>query len=330
LFGDGELLFVTDGRQDSRATEVLVFSAVDGALLGRRSIEPAQRRWVTCGRNVLSWEEKGSLVTLRLKDAWTGRELWSRQVAKGSRGDINDGEEVALMEPGGQFTIASLATGQVRFSVPLEAEPSLGWIQVIRSEKQYLLLASQDVSPGSGGRMGIQGTGASAQRGMHGRVYAFSRATGKLQWPMPAFVTEQWLPQEQPTESPLLMFVSLRQGNKNATELLALDRRTGGEVYQKELGNLITTHCDIVADAAKRTVTLGLSGQNSKIFTFLFTEQPRSPQPPFQSGEMASSSANKPAGEVDQSLGAAIEFFGRGVRPAGGIAQPARRNAAPR
>jgi hypothetical protein len=166
----------------------------------------------------------------------------------------------------------------------------------------------------------LQGQSSLASRGMHGRIYAFSRATGKLLWPTPAFVAEHWLPSEQPSESPLLFFVSLRQAsNKNSTVVLALDRRTGESVYENELSNTVATQVDILADPVKHTVTLSLSGQNAKNLTFQFTEQPRPPQPPAQTGAMASNTAGKPPGVNDPSLGAAIQLLRRGLGPAGVI-----------
>src|SRR5206468_5209137 len=110
-------------------------------------------------------------------DAWAqGQDLWSRQVAPGTRGTLVDGEELALLEPGGQFTIVSLETGDVCFAVPLEPEPSLASIQVIRSRDQYLLLANQDSgNEASGGIMTMPiNTAASniQQSRMTGRVYA--------------------------------------------------------------------------------------------------------------------------------------------------------------
>jgi outer membrane protein assembly factor BamB len=327
LFGDEELLFVADGRLESKATEALVLSAIDGSLLGKRTIDTAERRWATFGRNVLAWEEKNALVTLRLYDAWQeGHTVWSKQVANGARGDVVDGEELAILEPNGQFSIVSLASGALRFSVPLDPEPALSWIQVMASRDQYLLLASQEASPGAGGLGPLPVNSGQTQRGMHGRTYAFDQQTGKLQWPAPAFVAQHWLPPDQPTESPLLFFVAMRQGNnKAATAVLALDRRTGQTVYENDLAGAMAANCEIVADLAKRAVVLTLTGQGTRGITFQFTEKPRPPQPPAQLGEMASAAAGRPVGTVDESLGEAIRLLrDRGLPPgAGGVPVPA-------
>jgi len=40
-----------------------------------------------------------------------------------------------------------------------------------------------------------------------GHLYAFDRATGKPQWQVPASIESFGLPLDQPTESPLLVFL---------------------------------------------------------------------------------------------------------------------------
>jgi outer membrane protein assembly factor BamB len=327
IFGDEEVLLVADARPDSKADEALLLSAIDGSLIGKRKIDPADRRWATHGRRVLAWEDKNSVVTVRLYDAAADknavaekRELWSRQVASGSRGCLIDGEELAILEPAGQLTVVSLESGKVRFSVPLESESKLAWIQVIRSENQYLLLASQEISPaGISGLAALQIYGGAQQKGMHGRVYAFSRETGKLQWQTPAFVSHHWLPPDQPTESPLLLFVASRNANnKLTTAVLALDRRSGRNVYQKEFDGM-ASNCDIMADPVKHSASL-LLGQTGRAVTFQFTDRPLAPEPPANTGETASAGGSRPAGAADRSLGPSIDLLRRaqGNSPAPG------------
>jgi outer membrane protein assembly factor BamB len=320
IFGDGQLLFIADAKLDAKEDEALVLSAIDGSLLGKRKIEGAERRWATSGRRILAWDEKNAVVSLRLYDAWDRErpELWSKQIARGSRGHVIDGEEVAILEPGGQFTVVSLASGKTRFAVPLEPEPALAWIEAIRSEDQYLLLTSHDNIASAGEALRpLPITGGLAQRGMHGRVYAFSRATGKLAWPTPAFVSHHWLPPDQPEESPVLFFVATRPGqNKTPTAVLALDRRTGQSIYESDIPGAMAATCDIVADPAKHTVTLALVGTGSRALTFHFTDKPQPPEPPAQTGEMASAAASRLPGQADTSISAALEFLRGGLGPA--------------
>jgi hypothetical protein len=115
-----------------------------------------------------------------------------------------------------------------------------------------------------------------------------------------------------------LFFVAQKQGNNKAsTVVLALDRRTGEMAYENELIGTVVTQTEAVVDASKHTVSLAISGQGSKTLIFQFTDLPRPPQPPAQTGEMASSSVDKQAGTLEPSLGAAIEMLQRGFVPGG-------------
>ncbi len=328
IFGDDELLFVADA-----AGETLVLSAIDGTLLGKRTIDRSERRWLTCGRNVLAYEQSGSTIKLRLYDAWQQPEggatddetppgeLWTRVVAIGTRGCSFDGDTVALLEPGGQFTVVSLADGQVQFAVPLEAESSLAWIQVHSSRDQLILLASQDQSDPTGNVLVQPLQSSDPQARMHGRVYAFRRATGKLQWQVPAFVSQHALPPDQPAESPLLFFVRKRteagRGSTRATSsVLALDRRDGRPAYENDAAMpQAASNCDIAVEPAKQSVTLTLFGSSTKGLVFTLTDKPMPPQPPAQTGKLASSAAGRLPGTPDNSVGEVINRLNRGLNP---------------
>ncbi len=328
IFGDEELLFVADPNSD----EAIVLSTIDGSLIGKRKVERAERRWATHGRRILTWEQTGSTITLKLIDAWAqGEPLWTRQVTLGSRGTLIDGEELALLESSGQFTVISLTTGRTKFASPLAPEPSLAFIHVIRSSKQYVLIASQEMNDSPDGTVvhPVTTLGGMSQNRVHGRVYAFDRRTGKSQWQVPAFVAQHCLPPDQPAESPLLVFVRNRTrttggSSRGAGSVLCLDRRDGRIVWDSdnETANerrilSQVNYCEIVADPAKRSVQLTMqSPPTGRAVTIQFTDQPTPPQPPAQTGEMSSKSVGVLAGTVDRSIDAAFELLGRGINPA--------------
>jgi outer membrane protein assembly factor BamB len=325
IFGDSELIFVADQAGD----EVLVLSSIDGTLVGRRKIDRSDRRWTTFGRNVLAWDQVGTTLKVRLYDAWQqdaeGKraDLWTTQVAQGTKGFVIDGEEVALLEPSGQFTVVSLATGELKFAVPLDPEPSLDYIQVQRSKEQYILITNQNnPTPPPGLLVNPLSSANSPQARVHGRVYAFARSTGKLQWQVPAFVAMHALPIDQPAESPLLFFVrnrtDVKEGgnNRQAASVLCLDKRDGRVVFDNTAGPA-ANHSEIIADPVKRTVTLSLNNQASPTtLVFQVTDKPFPPQPPAQTGDVASTSVGELPGTVDPSVGRAIERLNRGEDPA--------------
>jgi hypothetical protein len=122
------------------------------------------------------------------------------------------------------------------------------------------------------------------------------------------------------------LFVASRQANnKMKTAVLALDRRTGRSIYEEDLDGHANS-ADVTVDAVKKSVTLALVGQTNRQLHFLFNDNPRPPQPPAQTGEMASSSAGRATGAVDKGLGAAIDLLHRG---AGGLFGPADAPPAP-
>lgn len=340
IFGDGELIFVADQAGD----DVQVLSAIDGTLLGKRKIDRSDRRWTTCGRNVLAWEQVGTTLKVRLYDAWEldaqsqHPDLWSRQMPQGTKGCLIDGEELALLEPSGQFTVVSLSTGEVKFAVPLDPEPSLDYIQVQRSSEQYVLITTQNnPTPPPGLLVDPIGTANTPQARVHGRVYAFNRSTGKLRWQVPAFVATHALPLDQPTESPLLFFVRNQNNvaaggtNKQSVNVLCLDKRDGRIVFDGSAGQR-ANHCEIVADPLKRNVIVSLPNASPPTtLVFEVTDKPFPPQPPAQTGDVASASVGELPGAVDPSIGQAVERLNRGENPAALIppAPPVRRFVLP-
>src|SRR4029453_6941253 len=113
------------------------------------------------------------------------------------------------------------------------------------------------------------------------------------------------LPPDQPTESPLLLFLRNRTDSNNGggntkASVLALDRKSGRIVYENDNVSALAMSCDIVADPAKQTVTLAIFGQMAKSLTFQFTDRPTPPQPP---------------GPIDRSIGATLDLINRGLNP---------------
>jgi outer membrane protein assembly factor BamB len=345
IFGDEELIFVTDPNQD----EALVLSAIDGSLLGKRNVDRGDRRWTTVGRNVLAWEQVGRDVKLRLFDAWSQIELWSATYPLGTRGTIVEGDELALLEPSGKLTVSSLGDGKTRFTSPLAPEGSLASLEVIRSQSQYLVIANQDVAntespPGFVIRpVGVRTSNAIDR--VHGRVYAFDRRTGKVQWQIPAFIAFHCLPPDQPLESPLLVFVRNKtkatpgSATRSSGSVLCLDRRDGrliwdseNEPVERQFAQSIN-YCEIQTDPVRKTVRLFIqSPPLTKTITFEMTDEPQPPEPPVQTGEMASNRVGQLPGIVDASIDAALDLLKQGIQPGGlvpGIrpALPARARA---
>ena len=256
---------------------------------------------------MLAWKAgDGRLVHLWLYDATNqGTGLWSKDVVQPAKGFIIDGEELALLEPSGEFTVVSLKTGKKLVATKADPEPELQSIAVVASREQYLLTTSQPVvgEPTSTTIIPLQ-NGGPAGAFVHGKVYAFDRATGAAQWQTPAFVSQHALPPDQPAESPVLVFVRRKNVSRgggttsNLSSLLCLDRRDGSIVFEDDAFLGVASNCDILCDREARTVVINVSGDGSRSLTLKFTDNPAPPRPPAQTGMMSSRTLGEQRGTV--------------------------------
>ncbi len=344
IFGDREMIFVVAPGSD----EARVLSTIDGSEIGKRIVKVAERRWTTLGRNVLAWETQSDGVHLTLFDAWSQQEIWAGVVAADTKGALVDLEEVALFESPGKLTIRSLADGKLRLDTSIPAadetdkESRVISLTVLASRGQYLALLNQtttraDAMPNTN----IQPVGSHIVSAgiVHGRLFAFDRATGQSQWQVPAFISQYGLPQDQPSESPLLIFLrnlnpSGSVGSKYTTSLLVIDKRDGRAVIDTAAAAMQSNSYEVLADADRKTVSLTLwSPPTTKTIVMQLTDDPQPPAPPAQTGTRSSTSVGALPGNVDSAAAAAMQKLqqemqrgvlpGRaipGIAPAPGIA----------
>jgi outer membrane protein assembly factor BamB/TolA-binding protein len=297
IFGDEQkVVVVAPGEKSDQA---VVYSAIDGSLLDRRMVDPQDHRWVTCGRNVLAWEAgENKVVHLRLYDATNqGAGMWSRDVTLPAKGFILEGEELCLLEPSGKFTVVSLKSGKELMSASVDPEPELQSIAVVASRRQLILVANrpQTDAPTS---VTVNALAAAGPPGslVHGRVHALDRATGKAQWQTPAFIAQHALPQEQPAESPILVFARRKNvarggtATSNVSSLLCLDRRDGSVIYEEDAFLGQASYCDVSCDREAKAVTVTVTGDGTRTLHLKFTDNPTPPKPPAQTGMMSSRS----------------------------------------
>jgi outer membrane protein assembly factor BamB len=331
IFGDEEKIVIVPqspgaGREDAR--DAIILSPVDGEMLDRRKIDAADRCWTTCGRNVLVWETVGGTHKLLLYDASNqGMGLWrDDSIPQGSRGCLIDGQELALLKPGGDLVIVSLRDGRELIRRKLPQFPGDGELEsllVMRSHEQYLVFVNQQPTPAERVTFNADSSyrTGTAITPVHGRLFALDRATGKDLWPTPAFISQQSLSTDHPSRSPVLFFVRntsrTRRGTSRAlsTSVLALDKRDGRVLYYDEGFLSQVLNVDVLVEPRQREVILHLASYNeSRTLTIKLTDEPAPPQPPAQTGYLSSLAVGELPGTVDQSVHAAVELMQRAGR----------------
>ena len=75
-----------------------------------------------------------------LYDPWFEENVWTKTFSNGSKGWLVGRDEVAVMQPDGQFVILSLLDGTPKIDTMLEPEPLLKAIFVLPSRDQYTLI----------------------------------------------------------------------------------------------------------------------------------------------------------------------------------------------
>jgi hypothetical protein len=120
---------------------------------------------------------------------------------------------------------------------------------------------------------------------VNGKIYAFSRRDGAPLWQSPATVRGFGMPIEQPDDLPTLWLVRSHrlgqspQTQSNQTEVVCLDRRTGGLLLDRRNVASPVTMLQVTVDVNKREIGLVLQMTS---LVLQFTDEPRPPEPPVQ------------------------------------------------
>ncbi len=206
LWGDAQVVLVAASTESTAH----VFRLVDGEEVGQRNLPPPDRRWTTVERCILTWTDEtrdGQPVwRLRLHDPWSEQDVWQRVFAAQSRGYVTRERELAVVEPGGRFTLVDLHTGQTRLEHALEpdARPLVS-VHLLPSRDQYVLLCGYQPEAEKGTTIGSFPDPQTAPL-IDAAVYAYDRRSGQPQWQMPALIQGYSVPLSQPPDVPVLAF----------------------------------------------------------------------------------------------------------------------------
>jgi outer membrane protein assembly factor BamB/tetratricopeptide (TPR) repeat protein len=345
LFGDEEHLFVLSPNRQ----EAMLLRTSDGELLGTRKIPRLSGRQVlpsgevkdvflhleefclaALGRRLLLWWPDGDGRVLTLVDPLEGRDVWpERRFSAAARAAVVGDQAVGVLEPDGRFLLLGLPDGRTIADVKLDAEPNLLDIMLLGGRGQYFLIARRATQT----LASIQALpGCAIKPIYHGRLYALDER-GKLQWPAPVVLTNQYLWADQPPRLPVLCFAALQFNHVfngqdfQQMSLLCIDKRHGRVVCKQDVP-IYAGLLDVTGDAEKKTVDLVLQ---RSILRLRFTDQPWPPAATGgQSGD-ASAADSTPGGlwkSIERTLGRLIDESSKvpggrsNVKPAPRARQP--------
>lgn len=268
LFGDHTYVFVSAPGE----TKARVLRAADGELIGERDV-PLDRL-ATFGRRVLVWKDDGTQGALELIDAWTGEHVWpTLPFSANAQVRLVEDEAVAVLEPEGRFCLVRLADGRIVIDAKLRAEAPMCEFLVLRAPEQYVVVVQgpEDEQPNEN-RHVHPIPGASSQRITRAYVYAFDRQ-GKPLWPSPVEVKDQFLPFDQPSQLPVLVFASMvqqrsaeRKTLQTSTVILGVDKRTGQVICNETVANG-SNSLALLGDPQRKTVEIQLQ-RDAIVLTF--------------------------------------------------------------
>jgi outer membrane protein assembly factor BamB len=235
-----------NGSADDHAVSVTsnvltLVRTLDGAKLGVRPLLHGTV-W-NRGSRALVYQSKGDQSHFEMRDIVGNTLVWTRDFAADTLATVVD-DDVAFLEPSGQFTMARLSDGVDRYrsDLPLKAGPrEQSWFTVQRCPdrdivmggKSYLNRAVSQVLP-------FVAT-ASRASAFEGFVCSVSPADGKLQWATP--VEKAAFDRSQPASLPVLLLATRQVEPRNfgnpfdqgiRMNVTLLDKRTGALVYATE------------------------------------------------------------------------------------------------
>jgi len=318
LFGDDDYLFIVppdSGRNDVEAT---VVRTRDGRRLGQRSIPPAKERLAFVGRRLLQMTETGGKLTVRLYDPWSRKNVWEPLIFPGdSKIDLVDEHAVAVMQRSGLFQMFSVKDGTNIISQQLEREPTLTMVRVEKTRDHYLLLVAHGAPQPGNNQERIYPIEMDS-RGFPlftGRIYLFDRKSGEPVWPAPVVLQNRGWLFSQPIDLPVITFAEQHGSRRpngqrtNNLSLMCLDKRTGRLVFQESGLSNSDRPLSWTCDVDEKTVTLSMRNGARRM---TFTDEPISPEPPYQDDVRGSPDSGKPGNIFDIFSGSRS---GRGVLP---------------
>jgi outer membrane protein assembly factor BamB len=284
VFGDDQHVYLVETSTEGNPIGSRAFRVADGVTAKDVPDFTAayQNRQRIDGRRIFTSESRSGGLVFRLYDVPTGKEVWKKECPTGTVPvHCEEAHQGGVLEPDGSLTVLDLPSAREVLKTKVEARDveKVQRAALLQDRTQYYLAIEgpRDVNVNPWGPItNFQpGTGYRCVP-VHGRVYAFDRATGKVNWAT-LEIPQQMLVLEQFREMPILLFTSRisRMANGrfggmavNGAALTVADKRTGK--FLKDEQNLNaqqfhTFHADL------REGKIELVGYNLKVTLTLQT-----------------------------------------------------------
>ncbi|HEV3205231.1 MAG TPA: PQQ-binding-like beta-propeller repeat protein, partial [Gemmataceae bacterium] len=253
IFGDDQYVYLVEVHQDGSSGAGKALRAHDGVAVDVPDFGPLySRRIRTIGRHLLLSETEKNDLVVRLYDVHTGKDVWKKSFpAKAIVLKCEDPDLVGAVDPkDGKVTVFNLHNKKEVLAATVDPKDveKVQEIYLLNDNDRFFLAIHRIPDPGLNP---WGGPWANVIYGMrcvpvNGKVYAFERDTGKLNWKVDA--QNQMMVLEQFKDMPIVLFTARSQKPQNVGGInrggviqvattLSFDKRTGKRIFDKEFQN---------------------------------------------------------------------------------------------
>ena len=278
LFGDEQYVFAVP--RDSK--QALVFSTIDGRVVGEATVPSWNEQLATIGRQVIRWHKQtNGRRELSAVDAFSGAVLWKHEFEIQAPVDVAEGRYVGVVEPSGRCAIVDATSGELLVDHQLEAQLKVRKVFLLAGSDNFVLVAQQPPQPAPD--RPVSPVNQLDYQVIDGKVIVFDRRTGQAAWSRSADVRQESFILSQPVDLPVVAFagnVNRRNagGGRQTISLLLLEKASGRLLFHDDTLPPSPNYCELkVVDERSPKMAVEM---NSQTIQLSFTDRPRPPEPP--------------------------------------------------
>ena len=278
LYGDQQFLFAVPRESD----QAMVFSTIDGRLVGVSSVPRWREQLGTMGRQVIRWRKlPDRRRELSVVDSLSGGVVWKRDFENRAQVDIAEGRYVGVLEPSGKCTIVDARDGKLLVDHRSEPTLAVNRALLLAGTDSFLLIAQEpsEVSP----ERRISKPSPWDYEVLNGYLHLFDRSTGQPAWSRPAEVRQEAFILSQPVDLPVVAFAGNIQrrgsrGSGQGVSLLLLEKASGRLLFHDDTLPQSANYCELkVLDESTHEMAVQMI---KKTIHLKFTDRHRAPEPP--------------------------------------------------